>query len=235
MNAMNIKRILASFSLFIWPLFIYASEPDKNYEVDSFSESFSDNVNVSGSILVSYLVSGEFDLASPDKLYVFFTPEHPILNVYVVSIDGKYSADATFKINQSETGWIAIALPSKHIQKLKKYKATDLVAYAFADSKDKRGKYVQEVFPVSWGQPNFKSFSFVINSDGFTPNYTFVNSNDELETIKCEYLNSSTSRAFNHTCQLSPDLLGKKSTVTFSPDEESSGKKYFIWSGDGRK
>lgn len=200
-----------------------------SYEIKKFNESYDPSVNVSGSILSSLLVSGALKLSSPDDLYVYVTPEQSQINLSLVSIDGRYNADVSIEVAVTASSWIKLSLPSEK-EEFKKYKFNELVALAYADGRDKRGRYVQEVFPISWGEPDNKITQFYINSAGFAPNYTFNNDVDgKTTTVECEEITDPSARAYNHVCAFSRALIGEKAVITFSPDMESSGKKYIIW------
>lgn len=199
-----------------------------NYEISDFKESYDPNVNVSGSILSSLLVSGALKLSSPDDLYVYVTPEQNQLNLSLVSIDGRYNADVALQVAVSSSKWIQISIPTKR-EEFTKYKFNELVVLAYVDGKDKRDRYVQEIFPVSWGVPNNSVTQFYINSAGFAPNYTFNDIEGNTTTVECDEIRNPSARAFNHVCAFDRTVIGEKAVITFSPDMESSGKKYIVW------
>ena len=199
-----------------------------SYKINDFNESYDPSVKVSGSILSSLLVSGALKLSSPDDLYVYITPKQPQINLSLVSIDGRYNADVSIEVAVTASSWIQISLPTQK-EEFKKYKFNELVALAFADGKDKRGRYVQEIFPISWGVPDNKITQFYINSAGFAPNYTFKDVDENTITVECEEITTPSARAYNHVCAFNRTLIGEKAVITFSPDMESSGKKYIIW------
>lgn len=226
----KLSKLLSVFSLLV--LLVSAFQPvlaDDKYKINKFNESYDQSVDVSGSILTAFLVSGALTTSSPDALFVYLTPKQKNLNLSLVSIDGRYSADVSLEITVSSAEWVRLNLPSTKKDTFKKYKPNQLVAFAYADSRDKRGRYVQEVFPVSWGTPNNKTALFYINSAGFAPNYTFLDIEGNIQTIECDEIAEPTARAFNHVCKFDRAQMGEKAVVTFSPDMDSSGKKYIIW------
>ena len=206
------------------------------YKIKKFSESYDKSIDVSGSILSAFLVSGALTTPSPDALFVYLTPKQRKLNISLVSIDGRYSADVLIEVAVNSPDWIQLNLPSSKKETFKKYKPHQLVAVAYADSRDKRGRYVQDVFPVSWGKPDNKVAQFYINSAGFAPNYTFSDIQGNVQTIECDEIIEPTARAYNHVCRFERSQIREQAVVTFSPDMDSSGKKYMIWtaSADGK-
>lgn len=200
-------------------------------EIDAanFTENYSQSVDVSGSVLAASYVDGSSKFVKPGGLHIFI-PNH-IKTVYIIlaSIDGKYSAETQVSLKAEQTGWIQIKLPSNYTKEIRKYKANQLVAFAYIDSEDMFGDYVQEVFPTSWGQPTGSSLQFFINSAGRSPNITFQDATGAVFTNKCVRIQASLTRVFNHLCSMENYNLSKQATVTFSPDKKSAGKDYVIW------
>jgi hypothetical protein len=226
----NITKILLAFVITISAIYNLqpVSAKDK-YKISEFNESYDISVDVSGSILTAFLVSGSLTTSSPDALFVYLTPKQKKLNISLVSIDGRYSADVAIEVSVNSADWVHLNLPSTKKDTFKQYKPNELVAFAYADSRDKRNRYVQEVFPVSWGKPDYKITQFYVNSAGFAPNYTFLDINEDIRTIECDEIAKPTARAYNHVCKFDRSQMGEKVVVTFSPDMDSSGKKYIIW------
>lgn len=196
---------------------------------DDFHEKYADNVDVSGSVLAASFVPGNLKYASPDQLYVYLPEYRPFLNIVLSSIDGKYSADASFDLPANQTGWIQVKLPTDYQNEYKKYLPNRLVAFSFADSTDMFGNYIQEVFPTSWGKPASNRFTLLVNSAGSNPNITFKDNEGNLVTEDCQSIREKFTRVFNYTCSLDDHSLDIATTFTFSPDYESSGKDYIIW------
>lgn len=195
-----------------------------------FYESYAENVEVSGSVLAASYVQGSINHASPEQLHLFIPDYRPVVNVVLASIDGKYSADATVKLNENQTGWIQVKLPSAYQVEFKKYLPNRLVAFAFSDAEDMFGDYIQEVFPSSWGKPVSNSILLLINSAGINPNITFKEMNGEVIERDCTAITAKYTRVFNHTCNLDKFSIEKGTVITFSPEYNSSGKDFIIWS-----
>ncbi len=195
----------------------------------NFHEKYADNVDVSGSVLAASYVSGSLKYAAPDQLYVYIPVFRPFLNIVLASIDGKYSADASFELSENQTGWIQVKLPTEYQNEYKKYLPNRLVAFSFADSTDMFGNYIQEVFPTSWGVPASNRFTLLVNSAGSNPNITFKDSEGNKVTEDCQSIREKFTRVFNYTCSLSDHAIDIATTFTFSADYQSSGKDYIIW------
>lgn len=233
MNVMQFKGIfsLLACSIVTMPALsnITIDIPAKN-----FSESYAENVQVSGSVLASSFVKGSLDFVAPDKLYAYVPRSASTLNIILSSIDGRYTADAQIKLTSEQEGWVQLKIPTQHQSKFIKYLPDRLVAFAFADSEDMFGNYVQEVFPTSWGAPKSEDVIFYINSAGGNPNITFRNSSEDVISKDCTALDDKYTRVFNHVCTFGGATVPEKVIVTFSPEYESSGKNYVIWTLDGK-
>lgn len=195
----------------------------------NFSENFTENVKVSGSVLASSFVSGSLSHASSEQLHVFVPSYKPVINFFIVSIDGKYSADAVVNLEPEQIGWIQLKLPTDYQTQYGKYLPNQLVAFAFADSEDMFGDYIQEVFPTSWGNPVKSSLRFFINSAGQSPNVTFTDKSGNLLTQDCVKIEAEYTRVFNHICDVGAYSLPLSSIFTFTPNKKDSGKNYIIW------
>ena len=200
----------------------------------SFSESYASNVDVSGSVLASSFVLGSEAHASPERLYVFMPKWVPELNIVVSSIDGKYSADAKVDLTTEQHGWLNFKIPTEYQKEFVKYLPNRLVAFAFVDSVDMFGNYIQEVYPTSWGLPSNYNIQLFMNSAGPEPNITFVNLQQNVITEDCILLNEEYTRVFNHVCSFGDHTTENKVIVTFSPDRDSEGKNYVIWKIDDK-
>lgn len=224
----NLWRFLVLFA-FINFCCLASDDISSKYELKHFDESYVQNVSVSGSILVSFMVSGSNKTASPNALSIFTVPDIQYLNLQLTSIDGRYTAEGQLTIEVDKAGWLEINLPSKYHSILKKYEENEVVVFAFANGKDKRGRFVPIVFPTSWGKPTFERQFFILNSNGFAPNYIY---NDDLEVTKqsfCHKMQNKVTRAFNYTCEFTDQKSSGKKAVTFSPSQDESGKRYEVW------
>mgnify|MGYP003632554668 FL=1 len=196
---------------------------------ENFSESYAENVKVSGSVLVASYITGSFSKASPDQLHLYVPNHVPEINLIISSIDGKYTADVLLSLKKSQTGWLQLKLPTAYKKEYAKYLPNELVALAFTDSEDIFGNYVQEVFPTSWGKPLNSHLKFYMNSAGGNPNITFKEQSGDVVVLDCKEIDAEFTRVFNHVCELGEYAIIKSSIITFSPEYESSGKNYIIW------
>lgn len=207
----------------------FAMAQQAPYQITTFDEDLSADVPVSGTIMASYLVTGKLSHASADALFIYVVPERPKLNASIVSIDGKYSADLTLTHSATSPGWVQIKFPTKFKRDLQAYAANELVAYIFADGKDKFGYYIQEVFPSSWGEPVGESKSILINSAGFEPEYSYKNEEGETVVGGCKKIENKLSRAFNHSCEFSLETVEQPVLVIINTTPDGIGKKFLVW------
>ncbi|MBU1621054.1 MAG: hypothetical protein KJ556_02030 [Gammaproteobacteria bacterium] len=224
-NLKSLLCILLSASFFSWA-------QQENYNITAFDEGLTANVSVSGTIMASYLVSGKLSYASADALYIYVVPKQKRLNASITSIDGKYAADLELTHSMAEAGWIQIQFPSKFKQSLQSYAADELVAYIYADSQDKFGYYIQEVFPSSWGEPDGSKRSIFINSAGFKPEYSYKNTDGETVVGRCEEIKNKLTRAYNHSCDFSLLSTEQPALIVINTTPDGIGKKFLIWGGN---
>lgn len=202
------------------------------YQIISFDEDLSIKVSVSGTVMASYLVSGELTHVSADSLYIYVVPEKRKLHASLVSIDGKYAAEFELFHSSVEAGWINVQFPTKFRQDLKNYAADELVAYIFSDGQDKFGYYIQEVFPSSWGAPKMDKRKILINSAGFVPEYSYRNKDYETIVGNCKEIVNKIARAFNYSCDFSVKNTEQPVLIIINTTPDGAGKKFMLWSDD---
>ncbi|MBU1308432.1 MAG: hypothetical protein KKE30_02730 [Gammaproteobacteria bacterium] len=225
---LNVRRAVSAC------LFFFASQSlaqQTSYQITSFDEDLSASVSVSGTVMASYLVSGQLPYASADALYIYVIPEQRLVNASISSIDGKYAAEMELTHSMAQAGWIQVQFPSKFKQDLQAYAAEELVAYIYSDSEDKFGYYIQEVFPSSWGAPEGNARSIFINSAGFKPEYSYKNTAGETVVGRCVEIENKLTRAYNHRCDFSLHGAAQPALVIINTTPDGIGKKFLIWSG----
>jgi len=224
----NIERI-GLLNIFALYCFSVSANTVLDVSRDDFYESYSNNVEISGSVLAASYVTGNINHASPENLYLYIPEYRPVIYVIITSIDGNYSADATIRLEETQTGWIRLKLPTAYQKEYIKYPSDQLVAFAFADNEDMFGNYIQEVFPSSWGAPVSSSVTLLMNSAGGNPNITFKEDSGEVITRDCRAIKAKYTRVFNHICDFGKYKIDKGTVITLSPEYNSSGKDYIIW------
>lgn len=224
-------RKLKALAFVFFSVSYLALAQQKNYDITAFDEGLSSNVSVSGTIMASYLVSGKLNHASADALYIYVVPAQKKLNVSITSIDGTYAANLELTHSMATPGWIQVQFPSKFKQNLQSYAADELVAYIYADSQDKFGYYIQEVFPSSWGEPEGSKRSIFINSAGFKPEYSYKNPAGDTVVGYCKEIKNKLTRAYNHSCDFSLQVAEQPALIVINTTPDGIGKKFLIWGG----
>ena len=224
------NRCLALFCFL--PVAYYSMAQNASYQITAFDEDLSANVPVSGTVMASILVAGKLNHASADSLYIYVVPQKQKLNASIVSIDGKYAAELELTHNATVAGWIQVQIPTKYKQNLLAYPPDELVAYIFADGQDKFGYYIQEVFPSSWGEPQDKTKTILINSAGFVPEYSYKNFEGETVIGSCNKIVGKVTRAFNFSCDFSQKVEEQPVFIVINTTPDGIGKKFLVWSGN---
>jgi hypothetical protein len=228
---MFLKRILV---LFLLVVFVHSAYAQVSIEipVDAFSENYAENVEVSGSILASSSVKGSLKFVAPEMLFVFVPRPTSTLQIVLSSIDGKYSADASIELSEDQVGWVQLKVPTKYQSEFIKYLPNRLVAFVFVDSQDMFGNYVQEVYPTSWGEPVENQIKLFVNTSGGNPNITYKIASGDVVSRDCAALDDKYTRVYNHWCEFGSDDIASNLIVTISPEYDSLGKNYVIWTPD---
>lgn len=220
-NRTNLTKLLA-FSV-LWCCFSALASP---YQIDDFSEKLSEEVDVSGGILIGYQVAGVAHSPNFTSLYVARPRDVNSFKLEINSIDGIYSAEMNVMFEGWEDSWTKISIPTEFSRALKRYSKDELIAYAYIEQvepKGKRKKKFHKAFPTSWGAPmKVKNVvgKFFINSAESTASYKVGS-----QVIYCDKLKSKIQTAFNRTCKLH-NLQSGDNLISM---KTGRAKKYLIW------
>jgi len=128
-----------------------------------FSESFTKNVNISGSVRVGVMYSSSLSYVKPDSLYIDIAPQaNQLLCVKILSIDGQYGAQFTYQIPSGLLARSQFQLPTDFVSVVTSYKPDQLAVLAEIKPvcKGKGGNIV----PASWGVPAQETIKVYLNS-----------------------------------------------------------------------
>ncbi len=199
------------------------------YKIDSFREDYSSDVNVSGGILTAFQYGSSTSLARFDSLFVAKDKSINNLNVRVLSIDGKYSAEFALEFTSNDNTWVQIVIPTKYQEKIAKYKPEDISVYAFKEELSKRRKKAHIIFPTSWGKPDISKQKFYLNSAGDFAKFAYFDIQNGKTVTFCEPISNEIKTAFNYECEIPSSANIKNDTVIFTTTPNSKGKKYKVW------
>lgn len=201
--------------------------PYSEYEITSFSESLSPQVNVSGGVLVSYQMAGASTNADNESLYIARTADTNNLNILIKSVDGNYEAKFKITLNSYSDSWQKVVFPTKYQKKLTSYSAENVSVIAYVETPSKRKKKLWRVFPTSWGVPNEELQYFYVNSSGDFAKYVFKNIKGKKITKYCDPIKVTIQTAFNYRCPIVEDV--RDNLVTFITEIDGKKDKYRIW------
>lgn len=207
--------------------FSYAEE--LSYKIDGFKEDYSSDVNVSGGILTAFQFGSIASLAQFDSLFIAKDNDTNNLQIRVLSIDGKYSAEFAIEFLSNDSSWVQIKIPTRYKDKVAKYKPEDISIYAYKEEISKRRKKTHMIFPTSWGKPNLSQQKFYLNSAGDFAKFAYFDINNGKTVIFCEPISSEIKTSFNYECEIPSAAVIKNNTVIFTTTPNSKGKKYKVW------
>ncbi|MDO3381590.1 hypothetical protein [Gilvimarinus algae] len=197
----------------------------QDYQIQGFHESLSEQVEVSGGILIGYQFEGQSSNPKLEDLYLARPEGIETLHLQIRSIDGVYSAEMEVTFTGNGAQWQKLTVPSKYQESLKKYNKNELVVYAYdevEDSRNKRKRY-HRVIPSSWGKPQLKELkgSLYVNSAAPIAKYTATSG-----SVFCEGVESEARVAFNKRCKIIDALASGDNLIVMSTGRN---KKYIIW------
>jgi len=198
----------------------------EDYKLVDFSEEYSDNVDVSGGLLIGYQLIGSTLTKSKKHIYLSKPDDVDKVEIVISTIDGVYSASMKIEFIRESNGWLPIHFPSEHAEKLKGYDQSELVAYGFTRKKDRAKKTYLQIFPVSWELPSANSKlkpKFFINSASSMPRY-----NIKRKDSFCKKINAEVKTAFNFYCDISEDFPNGNNLILFNTGSGKK-KKYLVW------
>lgn len=170
---------------------------------DTFQESFSDNVEVSGGIRAGVMYASSAPRVDFETLFVHFsTPLAEAgkqLCVSMVSLDGRYSASWRHPIPEGSTGSYRITLPSQYHAKLENLGPDDLVVLAaVADACPARD---MSYIPASWGTPAKNSLKIFLNA-GTSQSRAIFQDQNQKRKVTCNVLPVTAKIAYDTVCVL---------------------------------
>lgn len=208
-------------------------------ELTNIDETFSDTVKVSGEFLkgVQLVVeetqdqslSSFFGGASSRALYVFFAPdalasaEHLSLCVTLSSIDGRYRAHMSYRLNYNQKsklqGFVKLPFESRHADELSGYADQEIaILVRIKESCDDRleGK----TLVASWNQLQeelFESANLIlfIRSDARKDVASFQSNGQTLTSVRCKKIRDTYNVSYDKFCTVKGIQFDKKMRIEF--------------------
>jgi hypothetical protein len=128
-----------------------------------FWESYSQSVNISGSVRAGVMYDSPADHVIPDLLYLdISTKSDQLLCVSMVSVDGQYGAKFTYQLSDKIHGLTPFQLPTKLREVMIAYTPEQIAVLSEIKPvcKGKSG----HIIPASWGKPSVNTVKVYLNS-----------------------------------------------------------------------
>ncbi len=222
-------RLKQSIFLIIYLFTIVSVASENQYEIENFKDSWSSDVDVSGGVLTAYQLRGSISSVQIDKLYIGKAKNIDKLNIRILSIDGKYSAEFVIKFTPTENEWVEVKInETEHNKYLSTYRPEEVSVYAYQEVSHRRKK-VHHVFPTSWGKPDLSDISFFVNSAGEFARLAFVDKTKNKHVKYCDAIDGEINTSYNYECKIKQGMEPENGIVIFTTTADSKGKKYKIW------
>jgi len=174
----------------------------------SVTESFSNTVKVSGRFYLGMVYDTDEQV---DKLNVLFPKETTgMLCVSISSIDGKYKANISHKIEKPVTGLVQLDFESDYKEELKTYRSNQLAVLSTISKSCDDVK--QRNMISSWSSDiNNKNILLLIRSDARKDTVLFPGSDMK---VKCKKFRDEHKVTYDKYCELSGVDITKVNTLT---------------------
>jgi len=227
MDFLPVQRFIHStFFLFAG---LYCAASNAAYSIEGFNEKVSEQVDVSGGILIGFHYNGSSPAPNLSSLFIARPKSVEDFYLKIRSVDGVYSAEMKVSFDNWTSSWAQIVIPSEHQKFLRKYTKDELVVYAYRELAERRGSKTRKfhlIFPSSWGEPfpeDEVNGRFFINSALPTASYSIP----ELGTsVFCKPISAEIRTAFNRTCRIDAGLKNGNNTIVMNTGRN---KKYVVW------
>lgn len=170
-------------------------------------ETYSEDVNVSGHVIVGAYITGELDTPDPQNIWVKLghIDLTGALTIKILSIDGKYQATYTYnKLPVKTSPWVKFEIESSHSQIFKNYNIQTMALSAVITSNDtKFDKSILSFVPAAWGSPKNDDINILVNTQQERVIIKYKHKN-ETKKVVCNPVapENMNGVAFNFNCLL---------------------------------
>jgi hypothetical protein len=156
-------------------------------------------IPVSGGVFVGAVSGDGSDAAGLDALMVYLSGSEPErLCLSVASRDGRYVAEAEYKVGGLALGQYRLILPSQHLASLRGYRAEDLAVLVEAKGSCSDRGHV--VLPAMWrAEADRSHISLLVNSGG-TDTRVYLPASSSF--VPCEGFSEGKSLAYDVRCTI---------------------------------
>lgn len=170
-------------------------------DINQFSESFSKKVNVSGSVRAGVMYSSSAEYVMPNSLYIDIgSKTDQLLCVKMLSVDGQYGADFTYKLTGKISGNTEFQLPTKLQNVVTSYAPNQLAVLAeIKPVCKKKGGYI---VPASWGKPILDTVKVYLNSGVNTTFLKLYKIDGSSQKVLCTPVKNERNTAYDTECNI---------------------------------
>lgn len=187
------------FSIIILPAYCMAG--DVELLPGQFQESYIKEVNISGSVRAGVMFESKSEVAGPEDLHIYLSDKNPsILEVKMISIDGRYEADFNYPVKNEETGITKFKLPTKMAHIISHYPPDQLAVLARLKKPENSSK--GEIVPATWGKPESKNLKIFLNSGVSTTLLKLYRTDGSTEKIVCKKIDADNVTAYDTECRV---------------------------------
>jgi len=168
---------------------------------DQFNESFTKNVNISGSVRAGVMYRSSEKNVQPDSLYIDARSEAgKMLCVNMLSVDGQYSAHINYKLKANTNHSYTFQLPTNHHDIVTSYAPGQLAV--LAEIKDECDGKGGKIVPASWGKYTPGSIKIYLNSGARTTSLKLYKIKGGSEKIACKPVTYKKNTAYDTECSI---------------------------------
>jgi hypothetical protein len=166
-----------------------------------WQERWVQRVPVSGSVVPGVLLGDPAERVMPEAISVPLPAGHePVLCVTVTSKDGRYHAQATFRVPRTATGATTLQGPREFRSRLRRYPAGHLAIKAefAARCNDRTTAQV----PARWGAVFQQTDVFLLVNSRYYTEVLWTGEDGRSRTVVCPEVDADHAVAYNRECRL---------------------------------
>ena len=173
---------------------------------NELSESYTEEVKVSGEVRAGLMISAASTKVRPDSLYIDLGDgSYENICVIMRSIDGKYESRFSKQLSKDLSGLTQFILESEYQNIFSNY-SPDTIAILVNTSSKCKGKLVGAL-PAVWGKPADNSLKVFLNSGLYQTKLKLYKPDGTKEKIPCTQIENDKKVAYDTQCQIiSPEI-----------------------------
>jgi len=200
----NNKKIVTGFIALSTLIVLDAVKADTiQLDKTQFHESFTRNVNISGSVRAGVMYGSSLSKVQPDSLYIDIGSKvisDKLLCVKLLSVDGQYGADFTYKLAGKLKGLNNFKFPTTYIDEVSQY-APDHLA-VLAEIKPACKGRSGNIVPALWSDKKDDVIKVYLNS-GVSNTFLKLYKNDGgSKKVSCQAVKAEKNTAFDTQCDI---------------------------------